>query len=430
MSSILDLGDFISSVSYNNGLFPHVNTALSVSKNLKIASRGGLLSGLVADILADFLKPVAESSIAFHIDVNSSEESTSQSIHSSRFSFDGLVSSVDLFCVVNSLQFEASVMDALKAMKKVASSNAMLVLLLTDYDSVDDPVFADDVWLFKQDDFVNIFGSALISVEKFGDSWLVLTNVPNEFNDACVFNVNAQESIPISTNYRDPFFTSHQLDDIGIECATDKSSRFHNYLLNYEFFLSRFKQESFTLMELGVLCGSSVKMWSRYFPNAKIVGVDIEPECLKYQTDNIHIEIADLRNVESVIKLRDFNASIIIDDASHSWKDQILAISVLFSSLPHGGVYIVEDLETSFLSLSRRFSNFRPYFDFNIDAFSFIEYINRVIVGGARINELTDTSFLDRLSIEGMKLSDVVNLIGSSASFAAMMHGSAVFVKR
>lgn len=70
---------------------------------------------------------------------------------------------------------------------------------------------------------------------------------------------------------------------------------------------------------------------------------------------------------------------------------------------------------------------------FNIDAFSFIEAINRVIVSGTNIEDVADPStlsFLKNLSIEGMDLCEVIDSIGLSASFVALMHGSAVFVKR
>lgn len=84
------------------------------------------------------------------------------------------------------------------------------------------------------------------------------------------------------------FFSEYkELNQIGRGHETDKSSLFHNYLNQYEFFLQKFKDKNFTLLELGVFRGSSVKMWRDYFENAKIVGVDINPHCLQYADNRV-----------------------------------------------------------------------------------------------------------------------------------------------
>ena len=430
MATLSDIRNLIYFISDNAKIFPHVDRALVVCRDSLCQNEDGL--GFLSDAIADEFSNNANAVLKFTLDVSFVTDSTSDSIHSTCLDLERYFSNINFFCVVDVISQAPSLINALTTIKKVAAPDALMLLLVPNFDRYD-PRFCGEVRLFTRQNLVDIFGDSLLFVEEFGYSWLVLTHIPEKFNDIRVFNVKAQQLLPISSEWYPPFFTSHQLDDIGIDCATDKSSRYHDYLMNYEFFLSRFKSESFTLMELGVLYGSSVKMWSQYFPNAQIVGVDIDSECLKYQTDNIHIEITDLRNVDAVIKLRDFKPTIIIDDASHSWKDQILAISLLFSSLPHGGVYIVEDLETSFLELAKELANFQSYFDFNIDAFSFIEAINRVIVSGTHIEDAVDpstSSSLKNLSIGGMNLCEIINSIGSSALFVALMHGSVIFVKR
>jgi hypothetical protein len=40
---------------------------------------------------------------------------------------------------------------------------------------------------------------------------------------------------------------------------------------------------------------------------------------------------------------------VIIDDASHFWSHQIIGFRTMFPQLPPNGVYIVEDIHTSFL---------------------------------------------------------------------------------
>lgn len=68
------------------------------------------------------------------------------------------------------------------------------------------------------------------------------------------------------------------LDQIGLKTCTDKNSKFHNYLEFYERYFAPCRQNRFTLIEVGVYEGASIKMWEEYFPNAKIIGLDINPQ--------------------------------------------------------------------------------------------------------------------------------------------------------
>ncbi len=148
--------------------------------------------------------------------------------------------------------------------------------------------------------------------------------------------------------YKGYFKDCTELNKIGMETGTDKANFHHNYLRKYEHFLSKFKNSEFTLLELGVFKGASLEMWSRYFPKARIVGTDYDKKCLQYTNDKKEVILADLSNTEEIEKLCDLHPTVIIDDASHIWSHQIKALFTLYKALPHGGIYIIEDIETSF----------------------------------------------------------------------------------
>jgi RHS repeat-associated protein len=74
------------------------------------------------------------------------------------------------------------------------------------------------------------------------------------------------------------------LDEIGLKFGTDKSSIYHNYLSFYERFFERYRDEPIKLLEIGVAGGASLAMWNEYFPQALIVGADIDPELSVTQT--------------------------------------------------------------------------------------------------------------------------------------------------
>jgi hypothetical protein len=149
------------------------------------------------------------------------------------------------------------------------------------------------------------------------------------------------------------------LDGIGRKYGTDKSSgdgARHDYLRKYECFLKHFKDDDFTFLELGVYKGASVKTWADYFPNAKIIGVDVEESTKEYEEGRIRIINGDLSVTEFLELLGTLEPKVILDDASHWWPDQLRSLFVLFPKLLSGGIYIVEDVHTSFQPLAPMFS--------------------------------------------------------------------------
>lgn len=149
------------------------------------------------------------------------------------------------------------------------------------------------------------------------------------------------------------------LDAIGEKHQTDKSGRIaggHDYLRKYEFFLRPLRHRQFTLLELGIFKGASLKTWAEFFSGARIVGVDIEPETRAFAGGRVEVIIGDLAQTDFLRSLIDLNAKVIIDDASHWWADQLRALFVLYPTLMSGGIYIVEDIHTSFDPLASLFS--------------------------------------------------------------------------
>ncbi|MBR2214318.1 MAG: class I SAM-dependent methyltransferase [Selenomonadaceae bacterium] len=210
----------------------------------------------------------------------------------------------------------------------------------------------------------------------------------------------------------DYFGDYRELDKIGCAEHTDKCSLSHNYLRKYEFFLQKFKYDTFNLLELGIFNGSSLRMWRRYFPKAFIYGVDIEPRCGAYGKDGITVLIRDLSKEENLKELAALKATVIIDDASHIWSHQLKALSILFPTLPSGGVYILEDLETS---LDPTF--YRQYGDIPLGAYDFCARIMKV--AASKLPEET----LDEYS-------DTIWQIGQQVELAAVMQDSVVFIKK
>ena len=139
--------------------------------------------------------------------------------------------------------------------------------------------------------------------------------------------------------------TDLALDLIGIAEATDKSSLAGDYLRHYARIFAGLRGEAFTLVEIGVFNGASVRMWAKYFTQARIVGVDIDPRCRASASDRVVIEIGSQNDPAFLHHLAATYAPlVIIDDGSHRSDDIIFSFERLFPALPPGGLYVIEDL--------------------------------------------------------------------------------------
>ena len=135
------------------------------------------------------------------------------------------------------------------------------------------------------------------------------------------------------------------LNQIGIMEGTDKASFDQDYLRHYERAFSVMRDEELVVMEIGVADGSSLRTWARFFPNASIIGVDINQNCERFATDRVRVEIgsqADLGFLASLIQR--YRPNIVIDDGSHRADHILETFNRLFPFLAPGGIYVMENL--------------------------------------------------------------------------------------
>lgn len=146
------------------------------------------------------------------------------------------------------------------------------------------------------------------------------------------------------------------LDQIAVMAKTDKASTGHNYTAVYEKYLEHLRNEPLLIFEVGVggyqypdRGGESLRMWERYFPKARIVGIDV------YQkdgmgTDRVFIEKGSQDDPDFMARLVNQygQPDLIIDDASHVNSLTIRTFQILFPMLKAGGLYFCEDVHTSF----------------------------------------------------------------------------------
>ena len=90
-------------------------------------------------------------------------------------------------------------------------------------------------------------------------------------------------------------------------------------------------------------------IWKSYFPKANVIGIDLKS--YNFKIDRIFTFQGDQTNnkflLKVVSKFKKFD--IIIDDGSHICSHVIKTFSFLFDYLKENGLYICEDLQTTYL---------------------------------------------------------------------------------
>ena len=124
-----------------------------------------------------------------------------------------------------------------------------------------------------------------------------------------------------------------------------------HYFEVYDRHFSKYRNKEVVILEIGVSQGGSLQMWKEYFGDrAKIYGIDVNPKCKELEEENIKIFIGSqsdpkfLREVKKQIPPLD----ILIDDGGHTMVQQIVSFEELFSCIKDDGVYLCEDLHTSY----------------------------------------------------------------------------------
>jgi demethylmacrocin O-methyltransferase len=137
-----------------------------------------------------------------------------------------------------------------------------------------------------------------------------------------------------------------------------KSDKFgkHQYTEHYSTHFRKLKFRRLKLFEIGVggyhfqsIGGNSLRMWKRYFPFAKIYSLDIYDKS-HFEESRIRIfkgNQTDPAILDKIIQ-EIGEPDIIIDDGSHINEHVITTFKFLFPKLKNGGIYVIEDTETSY----------------------------------------------------------------------------------
>jgi len=99
--------------------------------------------------------------------------------------------------------------------------------------------------------------------------------------------------------------------------------------------------------------GASLRVWRDYFPNANIVGIDIDEDIL-FKEERIKTFLVDQTSPSSIQKFWNSvgveNFDLILDDGLHAFHAGLCLFENSFEHLAANGVYIIEDVSLSNLT--------------------------------------------------------------------------------
>jgi hypothetical protein len=127
--------------------------------------------------------------------------------------------------------------------------------------------------------------------------------------------------------------------------------KLNHYIEIYDRYFSPFRGKEIVFVEIGVAHGGSLQMWREYFgEKAKLIGIDINPECKKFEETNTEIIIGSQEDPKFLETLKNNlpDIDIFIDDGGHTMTQQILTFKYLYDKVRLGGYYLCEDLHTSY----------------------------------------------------------------------------------
>jgi hypothetical protein len=154
-----------------------------------------------------------------------------------------------------------------------------------------------------------------------------------------------------------------------------KSIKHNSYFQSYDEILGKFYGNKVTFIEVGVLNGGSLFMWRELFGvDSRIIGIDFNPSALAWQEFGFEIYIGDQADPEfwDSILSKIGNFDILLDDGGHLYNQQINTVASVLHAANEGGLIIVEDTHTSYMS------GFGPQkWSFINYAFEMVDRINR-----------------------------------------------------
>lgn len=130
------------------------------------------------------------------------------------------------------------------------------------------------------------------------------------------------------------------------------SSKHKSYFEVYDAYFSQFIGKKITFVEIGIFSGGSLFMWRDFFgEEARIIGIDLDGNAKKWEKYGFEIFIGDQSSelFWSNFFMEVGEVDIMLDDGGHTYEQQIVTAISSMKNIKDGGLFMVEDVHTSFM---------------------------------------------------------------------------------
>lgn len=141
------------------------------------------------------------------------------------------------------------------------------------------------------------------------------------------------------------------IDSLAIKHNCDKSSEHHDYCKIYDQYLFWHRDKQINFLEIGYggytnpnEGGESARVWLDFFTNATINIVELHEKYNVPERVNMLYGSQDDPKVFESLN----NLDLVIDDGSHISHLTISSFEIVWPKLKSGGLYIIEDLHSSY----------------------------------------------------------------------------------
>ena len=131
-----------------------------------------------------------------------------------------------------------------------------------------------------------------------------------------------------------------------------RSVKHSTYFETYDALLAPYRGKAITFVEIGIFDCGSLFMWRDYFgPNARIIGIELNPEAKKWEDHGF--EIFTGSQSDETFWQKFFAeigpVDILLDDGGHTYEQQIITTECALPRIKDGGLLVVEDTHTSYM---------------------------------------------------------------------------------
>jgi hypothetical protein len=125
-----------------------------------------------------------------------------------------------------------------------------------------------------------------------------------------------------------------------------------NYFKIYADLFSHLRGTDCTFIETGILNGGSLFMWRDWLgPKARIIGLDLNPNAVKWKNHGFEIYIGDQGDPSFWQEIFNTigNFDVLLDDGGHQSFQQIVTLVESLKAVNPSGLIVVEDTITSYM---------------------------------------------------------------------------------